>query len=59
MCLTLHLILASLVLTAWGAWMAVNGFRQKNRLMLISAAGAFTFLALGAAVMMVFITRPL
>lgn len=59
MCLTLRLFPAALVLAAWGAVMAVNGFRQKNRLKLISAAGAFTCLALGAAVMMEFITRPL
>ncbi len=57
--LTAFLIPAALALALWGGAMAVGGFRQRNRLKLCSAVGAFTLLAVGAAVLMEFITRPL
>lgn len=53
------LIPTALVLLIWGGVMAVSGLRQKNKMKLFSAAGAFAILAAGAAVMMEFITRPL
>jgi len=52
------LIPAGLALLAWGTVMAVSGLRQKNRLKLFSAAGAFALLAAGAWALMEFITRP-
>ncbi len=57
--LTMFLIPAALALAVWGGVMAVEGIRQRNKLRIVSAAGAFAVLAAGAAVMMEFITRPL
>ena len=59
MCLTKILLPAALVLALWGGVMAVSGFRQGNKLKLLSAAGAFTLLTVGGTVLMEFITRPL
>ena len=59
MSLTMILLPAALALALWGGAMAVSGFRQGNKLKIFSAAGAFTLLAVGMAVMMEFITRPL
>lgn len=59
MSLTKILIPAALVLLVWGGTMAVSGIRQRNKLKLFSAAGAFAVLAAGASVLMEFITRPL
>lgn len=50
---------AALVLLVWGGVMAVSGVRQRSKLRLCSAAGAFALLAVGASVLMEFITRPL
>ncbi len=57
--LTMVLYPAGLALLVWGGAMAVSGLRQKNRLKLFSAAGAFTLFTAGAWVLMEFITRPL
>lgn len=57
--LTTLLIPAGLVLLVWGVVMAVSGLRQRSRLRLCSAAGAFAMLAVGASVLMEFITWPL
>lgn len=59
MSLTKILIPAALALALWGVVMAASGFRQRNRLKIFSAVGAFAVLAAGASVMMEFITRPL
>jgi len=59
MSLMMQLIPAALILLVWGAAMAVSGVRQRNKLKLLSAAGAFLLLAAGASVLMKFITRPL
>lgn len=59
MSLTKILIPAALMLALWGGAMAVSGFRQGNKLKLLSAVGAFTLLAVGGTVLMEFITRPL
>lgn len=59
MCLTKILLPAALVLALWGGVMAVSGFRQGNKLKLLSAVGAFTLLTVGGTVLMEFITRPL
>jgi len=53
------LVPAGLALLVWGGAMAVSGLRQKNRLKLFSAAGAFTLFTAGVWVLMTFITRPL
>ena len=57
--LTMILFPAALMLALWGGVMAVSGFRQGNKLKLLSAVGAFTLLAVGGTVLMEFITRPL
>lgn len=59
MSLMMLLIPAALALSAWGGVMAVSGFRQRDKMKLCSAAGAFAVLAASAAVLMEFITRPL
>ena len=59
MSLTKILLPAALALALWGGVMAVSGFRQGNKLELLSAAGAFALLTMGAVVLMEFITRPL
>lgn len=59
MSLTKILLPAALALALWGGAMAVSGFRQGNKLKIISAVGAFAVLAAGASVLMEFITRPL
>lgn len=53
------LLPAGLVLLIWAVVMAVSGLRQRSKLRLCSAAGAFAVLAVGASVLMEFITRPL
>ncbi|MEY8387621.1 hypothetical protein AALC17_10055 [Oscillospiraceae bacterium 38-13] len=57
--LTMLLIPAALTLALWGCVMAVSGFRQRSRLKIFSAVGAFAVLTAGASVLMEFITRPL
>lgn len=57
--LTTILIPAALALAVWGGAMAVSGFREGNKLKILSAAFSFALLAAGAAVLMAFITRPL
>ncbi len=59
MSLTMILFPAALMLALWGGVMAVSGFRQGNKLKLLSAVGAFTLLTVGGTVLMEFITRPL
>ncbi len=59
MSLTMILIPAALALALWGGVMAVSGFRQGNKLKLLSAVGAFALLTVGGSVLMEFITRPL
>lgn len=59
MSLTMILFPSALMLALWGGAMAVSGFRQGNKLKLLSAVGAFTLLAVGGTVLMEFITRPL
>lgn len=59
MSLTKILFPAALTLALWGGAMAVSGFRQRNKLKILSAVGAFTLLAVGGTVLMEFITRPL
>ncbi len=59
MSLTKILIPAALMLALWGGAMAVSGFRQRNKLKLFSAVGAFALLGVGMTVLMEFITRPL
>lgn len=59
MSLTKILIPAALMLALWGGTMAVSGFRQGNKLKLLSAVGAFALLGVGMTVLMEFITRPL
>ena len=59
MSLTKILLPAALALALWGGAMAVSGFRQGNKLKLLSAAGAFALLTVGGTVLMEFITRPL
>ena len=59
MTMTMFLIPAALALALWGGVMAVSGFRQGNKLKLLSAAGAFALLTVGGTVLMEFITRPL
>lgn len=58
MSLTMILLPAALALALWGGAMAVSGFRQRNKLKIFSAVGAFAVLAAGASVLMEFITRP-
>ena len=59
MSLTMILFPAALALALWGGAMAVSRLAMGNKLKIFSAAGAFTLLAAGAAVMLEFITRPL
>ncbi|MCI9331952.1 MAG: hypothetical protein HFG05_07230 [Oscillibacter sp.] len=59
MSLTMILIPAALALALWGGVMAVSGFRQGNKLKLLSAVGTFALLTVGGSVLMEFITRPL
>ena len=59
MSLTMILFPAALALALWGGAMAVSGLRQRNKLKLFSAVGAFTLLGVGMTVLMEFITRPL
>ena len=59
MSLTKILLPAALALALWGGVMAVTDLRQGNKLKIFSAAGTFTLLLVGMAVMMEFITRPL
>ena len=56
---TMILFPAALALALWGGVMAVSGFRQGNKLKLVSAAGAFALLGMGGTLLMEFITRPL
>ena len=58
MSLTMILIPAALALALWGGAMAVSGLRQGNKLKIFSGVGAFAVLAVGASVLMEFITRP-
>lgn len=58
MSLTMILLPAALALALWGGAMAVSGLRQGDKLKIFSAVGAFAVLAVGASVLMEFITRP-
>lgn len=59
MCLTAFLIPTGLALFLLAAALLVQGARQNHRGKMFSSVGILAILAIGCAVLMEFITRPL